>query len=117
MICSKYTFFPYVLVASGCDFHHSETISKRIEMMNMGYPNHYFEISDKITDNMIKIKKIINNISIEKKNGFSIASVFIKAHKWNVMEHKSSLWKKDEITIICCKIIDLSIEHIKIFLK
>ena len=119
MIFSKYNFFPYVLFASGCDFHHSETISKRIEMMNMGYPNNYIEIDSNTTNETIKLKinNIINNISIEKKHGFSIASVFVKAHKWNVMEHKSSLWTKDEITIICCKIIDLSLDHIKTFLK
>jgi hypothetical protein len=45
--------FPYVLFASGCDFHSSETISKRIDMMNMGFPNHTIEIAPSTTDEMI----------------------------------------------------------------
>jgi hypothetical protein len=100
--------FPYVLFASGCDFHSSETISKRIEMMNMGFPNHYIEITpDSTQDSVDKaIVDLIPKISVEKVFGKGIVSVFVKAHKWNEMEHGSSLWKKDEIIKICISIVD-----------
>jgi len=100
--------FPYVLFAAGCDFHITETISKRIEMMNMGYPNHYINIDDKITPEKVQIdiEKIISEINISKRCGRSIASVFIKAHKWDKMNHYSSLWKKEERVYIMKNIID-----------
>mgnify|MGYP001592015828 CR=1 FL=1 len=41
MLFDKYEIFPCVIFASGCDFHSTETIAKRIEMLNMGIPNHY----------------------------------------------------------------------------
>ena len=31
--------FPYIIFASGCDFHYTESISKRFEQGNYGYPN------------------------------------------------------------------------------
>ena len=49
MLCHHMSTFPYVIFASGCDFHHTETISKRLEMMNMGVPNHYIEVSPSTT--------------------------------------------------------------------
>ena len=100
--------FPYVLFAAGCDFHNTETISKRIEMMNMGYPNHYIDIDENTTSEkvQINIEKIISEINISKRCGRSIASVFIKAHKWDKMNHYSSLWKKEERVYIMKNIID-----------
>ena len=109
MIFSGLDIFPYILFASGCDFHSSETISKRIEMMNFGNPNHYINIDVDTTDLIIStnIDEIIPNISIKKVKERSIASVFVKAHKWDTMKHGSSLWKKDEIVKLCCKVLDL----------
>lgn len=109
MIFSSMNIFPYVLFASGCDFHYSETISKRLEMMNMGYPNHYIDINSKQNDEDIdkNIENELNNIKIKKHNNICIASIFIKAHKWNDMEHNSSLWKIEEYEKVCCKIIDM----------
>ena len=104
MLFSGLEIFPYILFASGCDFHSSETISKRIEMMNMGVPNHYIDISS-TPQNIDSIISDIN-INIKKICGKSIASVFVKAHKWDKMVHGSSLWKKDEIVKICKKVID-----------
>lgn len=103
--------FPYVLFASGCDFHSSETIGKRIEMMNMGVPNHYIEVQPNMSAD---IQNIIDNIDIRKKGGKSIASVFVKAHKWNEMPHNSSMWTKEEYTKICCKVLDLVAESMKL---
>jgi hypothetical protein len=104
MLFSEMNIFPYVIFASGCDFHSSETIAKRIEMMNMGFPNHYIEITP--TETKPDLSSIIENININKIVNKSIASVFIKSHKWDEMKHGSSLWKKDEIVIIIKTIID-----------
>lgn len=114
MIFSEMNIFPYVLFASGCDFHHTETISKRIEMMNMGFPNHYIEINPNKTNEIIStnIDEIISSINIKKCCGKSILSVFVKAHKWNEMKHGSSMWEKNEIVKICCKVIDIVVDEI-----
>jgi hypothetical protein len=114
MIFSNLPIFPYVLFASGCDFHESETISKRIEMMNMGITNHYIDINKSSTDENINvlIEDIKKSIKIKKICGYGIASVFIKAHKWNEMVHGASMWKKEEIVNICKKVIDNVYENI-----
>ena len=39
LLCSRLPYFPSVVFASGCDFHHSETIAKRLEAGNYGVPN------------------------------------------------------------------------------
>ena len=62
-------------------------------------------------------KEIIENIDIQKKNNISFAQIFIKAHKWDIMEHGSSMWNENEILDICCKIIDLSVRYIINYLK
>ena len=108
MLFADMDIFPYVLFASGCDFHSTETIAKRIEMMNMGYPNHYIGISPTTTAEQVQtaIDTIIPSIHIQKMLGKSIASVFVKAHKWNEMQHGSSAWKTDEQIRILKTIID-----------
>ena len=114
MLFASYDIFPYVLFASGCDFHKSETIAKRIEMMNMGVPNHYINIDKETTDELIQneLDRIIPNISVKNINGKIISSVFVKAHKWNVLPHGSSVWKKNEIIQICKRVIDLVFEYL-----
>jgi hypothetical protein len=114
MIFSGLPIFPYVLFASGCDFHETETISKRIDMMNMGITNHYIDINKSSSDENtnIIIENIKKSINIKKVCGIGIASVFIKAHKWNEMVHGASMWKKNEIVNICKKIIDNVYENI-----
>lgn len=108
MLFSELDIFPYVMFASGCDFHSCETIAKRIEMMNMGYPNHYIGVTPDTTSEKInsKIDEILPCINIKKVCGKGIASVFVKAHKWNEMKHGSSLWRKEEIVKICKYVID-----------
>lgn len=100
--------FPYVLFASGCDFHSSETISKRIEMMNYGIPNHTIELSKTNKKNIKEeiTKNILPNINISKRYGKDIVSIFVKTHKWNELENGASKWEKNEIGLICCNIID-----------
>lgn len=114
MLFSGLNIFPYVIFASGCDLHHSETISKRLEMMNMGIPNHYIEITSKTLEDDInfKINKIKDNINIKKIYHVGISSIFIKSHKWDEMKHNSSCWKKDEIISILKNIIDKVFEEI-----
>lgn len=106
------TIFPYVLFASGCDFHSSETIAKRIEMMNMGYPNHSIEITPSTTDEWIheSLLALLPSIQVKKTLGKGIASVFVKSHKWNVMKHGSSLWKKDEQVLLLKHVMDKVLE-------
>lgn len=115
MIFSDMDVFPYLLFASGCDFHSSETISKRIEMMNMGVPNHYIDVTPDTTSDMMSttLTTIVSAINIKKLCGKGIASVFVKAHKWNQMEHGSSRWKKNEIVTLCKKAIDQVLETLK----
>lgn len=114
MLFSSLDIFPYALFSSGCDLHSSETISKRIEMMNFGIPNHHIDITRESTLESIdkKIETIISDIKIKKIVGKSIVSSFVKAHKWDEMIHGSSLWKKDEIVRICSVIIDQVFEYI-----
>jgi len=108
MLFSDLEIFPYVMFASGCDFHHTETIAKRIEMMNMGIPNHYIDITKTTTQEQVqaRIDVIIPSINVKKICGKSIASVFVKSHKWDEMKHGDSLWKKEEQIKILKKIID-----------
>jgi hypothetical protein len=108
MIFARSNIFPYVIFASGCDFYSNETISKRLEMMNMGFPNHYIEINTNTTSQDIdtKIDSIIPNINIHKQHGKSIASIFVKAHKLDEMKHGSSSWTKEERIKIIKSVID-----------
>jgi len=114
MIFSKLDFFPYVIFASGCDFHDTESISARLSAMNYGKQNYYIPVTPETTDQDI-IQNITQNIlpqiSISKTPTLDgrrcYASIFIKAHKWNEMTHGSSNWKTTERMIILEKIYDL----------
>jgi hypothetical protein len=112
MLFAGLEIFPYVMFVSGCDFHSTETIAKRIEMMNMGTPNHYLDIAKTTTQEQVqaRIDDIVPSINLKKICGKSIASVFVKAHKWDEMKHGSSLWKKEEQLQILKKIIDKVLE-------
>lgn len=115
MLFHEYDIFPYVLFASGCDFHPSETISDRIVVGNYGYPNHQITIDPSKEDGIVykDIIQEIEKINIKKKFGKDCVMIpFIKSHKWDEMPHNSSNWKIDEIIIICHKVLDLSFESI-----
>jgi hypothetical protein len=112
MIFNQYKFFPYVLFASGCDFHHTETISKRIEMMNMGVPNHYIEVKSEHQNVDTFIDSLLDSVSIKKIASIGIASIFVKAHKWDELPHGSSAWTVPEVSKICCKVIDLVVSEL-----
>ena len=117
MLFAGLEIFPYVIFASGCDFHSTETIAQRIEMMNMGIPNHYVDIAKTTTQEQIqtRIDAIVPLINVKKICGKSIASVFVKAHKWDEMKHGSSYWKKEEQIHILKKIIDKVLESFPTF--
>lgn len=114
MLCAHMTAFPYVIFASGCDFHESETIAKRIEMMNMGVPNHYFGVSPTTTATTLdaRLDEILSKVSVSKTLRYGIASVFVKAHKWDEMPHGSSRWRKKEIAAVCNMVIDQTLDAI-----
>jgi len=109
MLTAHMNAFPYVVLASGCDFHSSETISKRLEMMNMGVPNHYIEAGAG-ADNALE--RILPAVKVEKMMGHGIASVFVKAHKYDQMPHGSSRWTKPEIVAIARRVIGLTLKSI-----
>lgn len=114
MLCAHMNAFPYVIFASGCDFHDSETIAKRVEMMNLGYPNHYLGVSPTTTcdDLDTGLDKMLSDTDVEKKFGHGIASVYVKAHKWDKMKHGSSRWRKKEILNISKCVIDKTLRII-----
>lgn len=114
ILCSNLSVFPYCMFVSGCDFHDSETISKRLEQMNYGFPIHYIDINKESTPSTIKkdVSRVIEEINISKKYGKDVASVFVKAHKWNAMPHGSSRWKKDEIVAISKRVVDQAVSSI-----
>jgi len=114
MLCQDMTTFPYVIFASGCDFHHTETISKRLEMMNMSVPNHYLEVTTSTTNETLEphIMSICENIDVQKMCGIGIASIFVKAHKWNELNHGASRWRKKEIIAFSCEVIDQTMSSI-----
>jgi hypothetical protein len=90
MLFSNYDIFPYVIFASGCDFHPSESIAKRLEAMNYGVPNHEIVLGEK---HIVKNDDI--NINLVKNK--CVASIFVKSHKFNEMQHGASCWKSNEI--------------------
>ena len=114
MLFAGMRIFPYVLFASGCDFHSSESIAKRIEMMNMGVPNHSIYLSKDTTAEEVakKVDTIADAIRIQKVCGIGTATVLVKAHKYDEMPHGASRWTKPEIVRLCCKVIDLAIKEI-----
>lgn len=114
MLCAHMNAFPYVIFASGCDFHESETIAKRIEMMNLGYPNHYLGITPSTTCQDLDngLDRMLSNTDVEKKMGHGIASVYVKAHKWDEMKHGASRWRKKEILNISKRVIDKTLRLI-----
>jgi hypothetical protein len=108
---TDFPIFPYVLFASGCDFHPSETISKRIDMgMTYGRSPHIIVLTPCITPAEITscLDQIVSKIDIKisPRRGKCIPTIVIKTHKYDEMEHGSSAWSVDEITRICCKVID-----------
>jgi hypothetical protein len=107
--------FPYVLFASGCDLHSSETISKRLEMMNYGVKNNYVEISPStsVETKATMVAEMVSRINITKRfGGRCVASMFVKAHKWDEMEHGASVWTPAEIEAVCMRVIDMAIDNI-----
>jgi hypothetical protein len=103
--------FPYVLFGSGCDFHPSETIAKRLEIGNYGAKNLEIIMKPTSTEEEMaeELRQLVSKINIQKRySGKSVATICIKSHKWDEMAHNSSAWTVGEITTVCNKIIDLA---------
>lgn len=81
-------------------------------MMNFGVPNNYVNITTETTEEQVQsnIDDIIERINIKKICGRSIASIFVKAHKWDEMNHGTSCWKKDEQVQILKRVINCVFE-------
>ena len=95
-------YFPYIIFAAGCDFHSSESIAARLQMMNYGFPNISFEISKSNEMTMPRLDKELETHNCKKKlGGKCVASVFIKSHKWDEMSHGSSNWTTEERQKVC----------------
>jgi hypothetical protein len=104
--------FPYVLFGSGCDFHPSETIAKRLEIGNYGAKNLEIIVRPGATeeeDRTEELRQLVSKINIQKRyGGKSIATICIKSHKWDEMAHNASAWTAAEITMVCIRTIDLA---------
>jgi hypothetical protein len=113
-MCNSLNYFPYLIFASGCDFHKSETIARRLEQMNGLMPNHYIDVGDKESSVEQQLEKTLNNINIMKQYGNrEYATVCIKTHKCDELPHGSSNWTREERINICKKVIQQSVEEIK----
>jgi len=119
MLSCNIDIFPYIIFASGCDFHQTETISDRLVIGNYGFPNHCISINKNTNqiNILFHIISILKKINIYKINYKCIVSIFIKTHKWDEMGHNSSDWNISEIYDLSKCIIDKSIEYYKIKLN
>jgi len=81
----------------------------------MGKANYYFGVNKDTTPEQLddKLAEIIQTIDIKKKCGIGIASIFVKAHKWDELPHGSSRWRKKEIVALSCTVIDQAITDIQ----
>jgi hypothetical protein len=105
------SYFPYVIFASGCDFHKSESIAQRLEMMNYGMSNFVFDVTESSTNIMHSLTQKLRTINCKKKwNDKCVASVFIKTHKWNKAVHGTSNWNDEERYSVCKWVIDQTIQ-------
>lgn len=107
------TYFPYIIFASGCDFHKTETIPRRLEQMNGLMPNHYIDVGYNKFSIEEQLETTLNNINIMKRYGNQeYATICIKSHKWDELPHGSSNWTREERIKICKKVIDQAVEEI-----
>ena len=83
-------------------------------MMNLGYPNHYLGVTPSTTCQDLDngLDRMLSNTDVEKKMGHGIASVYVKAHKWDEMKHGASRWRKKEILNISKRVIDKTLRLI-----
>jgi hypothetical protein len=125
LLCSRLPYFPSVVFASGCDFHHSETIAKRLEAGNYGVPNLYAEITNdhptisetELSETFIQKVNVIKRYISMYMPFASIPTVCVKAHKWDQMKHLSSLWLPAEYLEISKEIIKQSVERVNLIVK
>ena len=109
MLFDTLNIFPYIIFCAGCDFHHTESISKRLEAMNYGIPNNYAEITNKELNE--KIKDF--NIDFTKKHNKNIATILIKAHKYDELPNGSSNWTNENVVVILDKAFLIILQELK----
>ena len=111
-LCKGLSYFPFVIFAAGCDFHKTETIRKRLEQGNMGISNHYVDVTP--AGNFPEVSAIVDDIVVEKRfGGESIATICVKAHKYDTMNHHSSDWTEDEYFRVLTRVAECSIECLR----
>ncbi len=113
MLFQSEDIFPYVMFASGCDFHSSESISERILSANYGFPNYVVELTTQTQPEEIElvVQNSLENMNIHKKRNLCVMQSFIKTHKYNELSHGASDWTCDERYNICSTILKLSISY------
>ena len=119
MLCANVPYFPSVVFAAGCDFHHTETIAKRLEVGNYGTPNHYVEVSPENPAESeavaAQMRAMVGRIAIYKRRGgkyapaIAIPSVCVKAHKWDALPHNTSLWRPHEYLAVSERVVELAV--------
>lgn len=108
MLARHIPFFPYAIFASGCDFHPTETIAKRLEMMNYGYPNHTIVVtaatSPAALDN--EVARVVSAVDLRTRaGGCAVASVFVQTHKYDEAPHGASAWSTEHITQLASAVV------------
>lgn len=101
MLARHVPFFPYAIFASGCDFHPDETIAKRLEMMNYGFPNHTIVVTGETSAAALdaSVSRLLGAVNPRKRaGGCAVASVFVKAHRYDESPHGTSAWSTEHIT-------------------
>ena len=119
MLCANVPYFPSVVFTAGCDFHHTETIAKRLEVGNYGTPNHYVEVSPENPAESeavaAQMRAMVGRIAIYKRRGgkyapaIAIPSVCVKAHKWDALPHNTSLWRPHEYLAVSERVVELAV--------
>ena len=122
MLCANVPYFPSVVFAAGCDFHHTETIAKRLEVGNYGTPNHYVEVSPENPAESeavaAQMRAMVARIAIYKRRGgkyapaIAIPSVCVKAHKWDALPHNTSLWRPHEYLAVSERVVELAVTEV-----
>ena len=82
-------------------------------MINYGVKNNYMEIcpSTSVEDKATMVAEMVSRINIAKRFDWRcVASMFVKAHKWDEMVHGASVWTPAEIEAVCMRVIDMAID-------
>ena len=115
MLFTDMTVFPYVIFAAGCDFHPTETIAKRLEALNYGFSNRTLVVEPAQTSKQLSDSfqdDVLGLIDIGLRRGKCVATIAVKAHKYDELPPGSSSWSKFERFLVCCRVVDLALEAV-----